>query len=257
MKFQRHIDMLQYITNKGSATIEELIQEFDVSKATLNRDINELVKSGNVEKVHGGVVSSVNSGEFEMWIDDKEHLHIKEKKAIAKKACELLENNDNIIIDSGSTMYYFAEELVGNKELKNITVATNDIKVAYTLCSNPNIRLVMIGGIKHNNGYDTYGDGVSEVVKSLNITKYFVASSAWDLKTGITHTDYEDILIKKDFIDCSQERILLSDSSKEGLEKRFKLCGIDGLNKIITDSHLDKNQVLEYNKKGVSVILTE
>ena len=100
MKFQRHIDMMQYITNRGSATIEELIQEFNVSKATLNRDINELVKSGNVEKVHGGVVSNVNSGEFEMLIDDKEHLHIKEKKAIAKKACELLENNDNIIIDS-------------------------------------------------------------------------------------------------------------------------------------------------------------
>lgn len=255
MKFQRHIDMLQYITNKGSATIEELIQEFNISKATLNRDITELVKSGNIEKVHGGVVSTVNSGEFEMLIDDKEHLHIEEKKAIAKKACSLLIDNDNIIIDSGSTMFYFAKELANNKKLNNITIATNDIKVAYTLSSNPNIRLVMMGGIKHSDGYDVYGDKVSDIIKSLNITKYFIASSAWDIKTGITHTNYEDVLVKKEFLNCSQQCILLSDSSKDSFEKRFKICGIESIDKIITDSNLSEEKAKKYIEKGVDVII--
>lgn len=255
MKFQRHVDMLQYITNKGSVTIDELIREFKVSKATLNRDINELVKSGNIAKVHGGVISNVNSSEFEMLIDDKEQLHTTEKKAIAKKACELLIDNDNIIIDSGSTMYYFAKELAQNKILKNITVATNDIKVAYTLSTNSNIRLVMIGGIKHHDGYDLYGDQVSDIVKSLSVTKYFIGSSAWDAKNGITHTNYADVLIKKEFIKCSQECILLSDSSKDMLEKRFKVCSIEQINKIITDSYVDAKRLEEYQQKGIRMII--
>ena len=83
MKYQRHIDMLQYIINKGNVSIEELLSHFNVSKATLNRDINELVKSGNVSKVHGGVVSTVNSGEFEQVIEDKERLNISFKTKIA------------------------------------------------------------------------------------------------------------------------------------------------------------------------------
>ena len=96
MKYQRHIDMLQYIINKGNVSIEELLSHFHVSKATLNRDINELVKSGNVSKVHGGVVSTVNSGEIEQVIEDKERLNISFKTKIAETAYSMLEDNDTI-----------------------------------------------------------------------------------------------------------------------------------------------------------------
>lgn len=255
MKVQRHIEMLQYITNKGSATIDELLECFAISKATLNRDLNELVKSGNIEKVHGGVVSKVNSGEFEMLIDDKERLHISEKAAIGKTACAMLEDNDTIIIDSGSTMYYFAKELAANTKLRNLTVVTNDIKVAYTLCANMNITLVMAGGIKHTEGYDLYGDGASQIIDSLNINKCFLATSAFDLNAGVTHTYYNDIVVKKKFMECSEKCILLADSSKDKLVKRFRLCNIDALECIVTDVSIDEVRVNEYSEKGIEVFI--
>ena len=255
IKFQRHIDMLQYITNNGSATIDELVRTFNVSKATINRDINALVKTGNIVKVHGGVISNVNSDEFEMLITDKEHLYVEEKINIAKIACDMVEDDDNIIIDSGSTMLYFAKELVKRQDIKNVTVITNDIKVAYTLCSNSEITLIMVGGTKHKDGYDLYGDSISDVIISMNISKYFIGSSAWDIKVGITHTNYSDVLLKKEFMACAKESILLSDSSKDALEKKFKICSIDKLSKIITDNHLLTERIDEYKKIGVEIVI--
>ena len=256
MKYQRHIDMLQYIINKGNVSIEELLSHFHVSKATLNRDINELVKSGNVSKVHGGVVSTVNSGEFEQVIEDKERLNISFKTKIAETAYSMLEDNDTIIIDSGSTMYYFAKLLAEDRKLKNLTVATNDLKVAYTLCGNRGISLVVSGGIKHRDAYDLYG-GMSDIIETLNVKKYFMGASAFDIAAGVTHTNYEDVLLKKRYMSYASECILCADSTKESQVKRFKLCEPEALSILITDSGLSEEKIMEYREKGIKVILCD
>lgn len=257
MKYQRQIDVLQYINLKGNATINELLENFTISKATLNRDLTELVNEGCIQKVHGGVVSKIASQVFELSSTKKEIYNKEYKEFIANKACQTINSNESIILDSGSTMYYIARELSTRDDLENLTVITSDLKVAYTLAKCDNISLIVLGGVKHKDSYDLYGPTVIEILKSLNANKYFMATSAFDSSSGITHTDFDDVQTKKAMLECSKDIILCADSSKYGLIKRWSLCDIESVHKIITDSRLAKEHLDRIRELCADIVLAD
>lgn len=254
MKYQRQIDLLQYINSKGHATVDELLKKFAVSKATLNRDLTDLVNEGSIQKVHGGVVSKVASQIFELPSLKKEVYNKEYKEMIAKKAVSMIHSNESIILDSGSTMYYIACELVKRDDLENLTVITNDLKVAYTLSANERISLIVTGGMKHHDSFDLYGPSVAGILMSLNANRYFMAASALDVECGVTHTDYDDIITKKEMMNSSKEIILCADSSKYGLVKRWSLCTINEVDCIITDQRLSKASQEELRASEADVL---
>lgn len=257
MKYQRQIDLLQYISEKGNCRIDELLQEFQVSKATLNRDLNALEAKGCIHKVHGGVLSNEQSLSFELPLPEKEGFNRKKKEKIAMACLNEVHDGDVIILDSGSTMYYFAKQLADNKTLKEVTVLTNDIKVAYTLCSNPNLTLIVLGGQKRQDAYDLYGPTINHVIANLSVTTYFMATSAFDLEAGVTHMDYEDVMVKAMMSDSSRRIILCADSSKEAKVKRWKVCEISRLEKIVTDSEIAQEKAEAYREQGVEMVLVD
>ena len=253
MKYQRQINLLQYINSKGNATIEELLKEFLVSKATLNRDLTDLVDEGSIQKVHGGVVSRVAAQVFELSSTKKEVYNKEYKEWIAKKAVSMIHSNESIILDSGSTMYYIARELATRTDLENVTVITNDLKVAYTLSQIEHISLIVTGGMKHPDSYDLYGPNVVDILMSLNANTYFMATSAFDSVSGVTHTNHDDIITKREMMKCSKETILCADSSKYGLVKRWSLCGIQEVKTILCDSHLPKEAIKDIKEMNVNL----
>lgn len=250
MKYQRQIDLLQYINNKGTVSIAELLEHFHISKATLNRDLTDLEKEDSIRKVHGGVVSNLPMQTFELPINKKEHYNKDYKEAIARKAVQLIQSNQSIILDSGSTIWYLAKELVKRRDIENLTVITCDLKVAYTLAEaeNDNISLFVLGGMKHKDSFDLYGPTIVEILKSLNVDLYFMGVAAFDNKTGITHTYLDDVSTKKAMIQCARKVVLCADSSKYGLVKRWSICNINDINMIITDNHLTLEALNEINE---------
>jgi len=52
---ERQEQILRWLQDEQTLTIDDLIQRLDVSIMTVHRDVNALVKSGQAEKVHGGV----------------------------------------------------------------------------------------------------------------------------------------------------------------------------------------------------------
>jgi len=249
------MDLLQYINNRGNCRINELLEEFKISKATLNRDLNALEANGSILKVHGGVVSNEQSLLYEMPLPEKEGYNRKKKEKIAKACMEEVQDGDVIILDSGSTMYYFALQLANDKTLHDVTVVTNDIKVAYTICSNPRLTLFVPGGQKHGDAYDLYGPVMNDIITGLNVTTFFMGTSAFDLESGVTHMDYEDVKIKELMAANAKRVILCADSSKESKVKRWKVCEISLLNKIITDSDIAEEKVKAYQEQGVEMLL--
>ncbi len=58
----REKQILEYLHNNGSASIQQLAEAFGVSNMTIHRDLNKLAESGQVLKKHGGAVLSSSSG---------------------------------------------------------------------------------------------------------------------------------------------------------------------------------------------------
>lgn len=240
MKYQRQKEILQYINEAGSARITELLERFDISKATLNRDLTDLEKGGALKKVHGGVVSNLAFQTFEPPINQKELQNKSYKEAMARIAVREILSNQAVILDSGSTIWYLAKELARRDDVENLTVITNDLKIAYTLAECENISLFVLGGMRLPEAYDLYSSQAVEVLRSLNADVYFMAGAAFDGRAGITHTSMEDTEMKKEMMKCSKRSVLCIDSSKYNITKRWSICGLDDLDEIITDARLEE-----------------
>src|SRR5664279_5734528 len=122
MKIYRIKKIEEYIFNNETVNLDTLCEVFKISKNTVRRDINELVKKGSVKKVYGGVTAYTNK------LVSYEERNIKNKNqkiAIAKAAASYLNDGDVIYMDAGTTTVNMVNFL--NK--KNITIITNNLNV--------------------------------------------------------------------------------------------------------------------------------
>ena len=54
---QRLEEIIRVVEEKGSATVQELMDLLDASESTIRRDLITLNKSGRLIKVHGGAIA--------------------------------------------------------------------------------------------------------------------------------------------------------------------------------------------------------
>lgn len=56
LKKERLLTIVEMVNKKGILTVNEIINQLDVSDMTVRRDLDELEKSGKLLRVHGGAV---------------------------------------------------------------------------------------------------------------------------------------------------------------------------------------------------------
>ena len=103
---QRHEIILELLREKGSITVTEVKDLLDTSESTVRRDITALDKEGKLEKVFGGAVElkeRVTAYEYEYSVAEKMGLKLEEKDRIAKYAAGLIQDEDFVYIDAGTT----------------------------------------------------------------------------------------------------------------------------------------------------------
>ncbi|MCC8155658.1 MAG: DeoR/GlpR family DNA-binding transcription regulator, partial [Tannerellaceae bacterium] len=185
-------------------------------------------------------------------IDIKEKLYIEEKRRIAQAANRLLEPNDKIMIASGTTLLAFANEI---KTDHHITVITSSVKVSLTLCYDPYIEIIQLGGIMRKNSVSVIGHYAENILESLSCNKLFLGVDGLDLDYGLTTSDMSEARINQQMIDASQKIIIMTDSSKFGKKGFCKICDFDKIHQIITDTNAPMHYVDMLRERGVEVIL--
>ena len=89
---KRHMMILTYLAQKGSATVAELCDLLDISESTVRRDLSELHRQGVLNKVFGGATVIDGAYHAEDPAAIREKSYTEEKAAIAKKAAELVQD---------------------------------------------------------------------------------------------------------------------------------------------------------------------
>ncbi|MBQ1941000.1 MAG: DeoR/GlpR transcriptional regulator, partial [Selenomonadaceae bacterium] len=129
MKINRIRKIQELLQEKPSLTIDHLCEVFQVSKNTIRRDIAELQKTGCIKKVYGGIVLNEQPAQEEenhphSWAAEDPHLN--DKLIIAKLAADLINDDDVIYIDTGTTTALLLP-FIENK--RNVTIVTASIDV--------------------------------------------------------------------------------------------------------------------------------
>ncbi|MEI7743438.1 MAG: DeoR/GlpR family DNA-binding transcription regulator, partial [Chloroflexota bacterium] len=99
---QRQQRILDIVSSRGAARLEDLGSALGVSVATARRDVDELASRGVLRRVHGGAVA--NDAQREPHFEAKAVEAAAEKERIAAKAVSLLSPDDTVYLDSGSTV---------------------------------------------------------------------------------------------------------------------------------------------------------
>ena len=120
----RHEKILKQLKIKHAVKVVNLAKELGISESTIRRDINELHQMGKLKRGFGGAISisgDMASGETD--VAERTHINVEQKIQIAKYAVSMINDNDFVFIDAGTT----TERMIDYLEKKNVTYVTNGI----------------------------------------------------------------------------------------------------------------------------------
>jgi DeoR/GlpR family transcriptional regulator of sugar metabolism len=251
-QIERQERILQYINEKGKANIKELSDAFNVSKITIRRDLDELAQRNLIIKTHGGVMSLENNFLYEIPYESKSGVNMEAKSKIGKAAAQLIEPNDVIILDAGSTTL----QMVKNINKNNVTIITNDIKIAMEVAHKSGLKLIVGGGIREESVYTLIGPTTEEFFLNVHVNKTFLGCDAISLEYGITNRTMQEVPIKRAMMKAAEEVIAVADHSKLDKKVFSFLCQIKEINKLVIDK-VEEDFKKSLNDIGVEVIVAD
>ena len=249
----RRQEIVSLIKKKSRVTVDELSERFSVSTATIRKDLTELEQQGMLKRTHGGAISR-NYADYEQTSTEKEGQNVAQKQAIAKVAAGLIHPGDVIALDTGTTTLELARQIVN---IPNLTVITNDLKIAGFLEQNSDITIVLLGGMLRHNFHCTIGSSVLTALDAFYVDTLFVATNGISAVRGLSTFRIEIAEIKRKMISVSAKVVALADSTKVNNETFSAFAGIQDIHVLITDPGADRDFVKEVSSLGIEVIQAE
>ena len=209
---ERFTLILDLLARQRTATVQELCEALNASESTIRRDLNELDKLGKVNKVHGG--ATLPDSQFradEPTMAAKEELAVAQKQSIALAAVELIQPEDFIFLDAGSTTLAVARCLRG-PALKARYV-TNGVAHA-RLLAQKGCRVFLPGGLLRPETEAIIGAAALVTLQQYNFTKAFLGANGVALEAGFTTPDPEEAAVKAAALRRARESWFLVDDSK-------------------------------------------
>jgi DeoR family deoxyribose operon repressor len=227
------------IKTSNGATIRELATIMDVSEMTIRRDLRILAKDNLVKLIHGGAVLNPAASEFDETFDgrysliDQDICRKTEKMKIGEKAASLIEADDIIIIDAGTTTKYVAKYIPDNLPL---TVLCYTLNALLELHQKNACKIIFAGGYFHKNTQMCESTEGLKLINKVRSTKSFVAAAGVSKDLGVTTPNHYEMETKTAVMSNSLSKILLVDSSKFGKISSTFYAKLSDFDVIITDA---------------------
>ncbi|MCG6201374.1 DeoR/GlpR family DNA-binding transcription regulator [Psychromonas antarctica] len=228
-------------------TSEQICQHFDISRDSARRDLIKLGSLADVQRIRGGAILVPVQGKVLPYLQ-REQMSAA-KVAMGKAAANLVNENDFIIIDSGTSLTAMAAHLV-----IPATVVTNSIDCLALLAEQENINVHLLGG-KLNHYHRAILD--PKAVKQLStyqVNKLFLGVCALS-ESGLSTSSEEEADIKKTMIRQAQQVILVCDSSKFEQQNFHRICALDKIDTIITDQYPAQRLFTLINQLGIELLV--
>ncbi len=234
-KYERLDEVANLVNKKGTIRIKEIVDSLKVSDMTVRRDLAELEEKGILTKIHGGARSNSAFQYTEMSHNEKHTQCVEEKRQIAKKAAELIEEGNTIFLGPGTTVELLAEEISNTR----ISIITNCLPVFNILFrkKSDKFRVYLIGGEMRELTESFSGDMTNSTLEKMRFSKMFFSANGVKGSDVMT-SSHEEAYTQQLAIKNSIEKYLLVDSSKLGKEDFVSFCDLKSLTAIVID---DKN----------------
>lgn len=244
---KRRDAILSAAYRSGHVLVREIAEQMDVSEATIRRDLHSLASEGLLELTHGGASVLRNS---DYSFISKSLRNIEAKRIIAELACGLVEDGEQLFLDSGTTCYEMTSYL---RSKKGLSVIVNSVRTAQELQA-PGVNILLLGGQYRPERMDSVGPITFEVLERLRGYRAFLGTDGISRDFGLTSVDIDSAHIFTLAARNARECILLADSSKFDQPSLYKIADMSRITALITEKRPSREWIDFFKNQKINII---
>lgn len=248
---ERRADIIQILNQKNRVMISELCEKYGLSEVSIRKDLEILKKRNLLLRIRGGAIRIPSTmGNNDARIEAKRLFHYKHKRAIGRLAASLINENETIIIDSGTTTMEIAKNL---HDFQHLTVVTNAIDIALEVSKYGRFNVILLGGHLRESSLSTVGPLAESVLKSCYCDKLFLGVDSFTIEKGISTPNIEEAYINQTMLSMAKERIAVFDSSKFDKRSFAFIAHVKDIDAIVTDDDIPHKTLTELTERKIKV----
>lgn len=229
----RQAKIVELLREHNFLDLRTLTERFDVSVATIRRDLGELEEAGSLRRTHGGAVS-VNQVAQDKTNAARAVWNQAEKSAIAAVVKGMIVDGDTVLLDAGTTALEVAKTLVGRR---NLTLISNGLDIIAELTRDEGQSIYSVGGEYTETNRSFRGPLAEQFIRQFNVDKLILNAASIDIDRGLICTvSPVNASVARAMIEVSRRVIVVADHSKFTKSSLSVVAKIEDIGVIVTDA---------------------
>lgn len=247
---QRRSEIVELLRKNGSVRVSEISKMYSVSEVTVRTDLEYLESQGQLSRVHGG---AVGTGKLyaNMDLSERYMTNAASKRALAALTEGLIENNDTIMMNAGTTLAYVLHAIQGKR---NISIVTNSIQNALEVSSYPGVNVILLGGEIDSKYQFTYGNDATSQLARYHANKCILSVDGISAEDGLTLYYANESGIVRGMIESSDEVIVVADATKLGRSAFSRVASLEDVDVLVTGKKEESREIEVLREMGARII---
>jgi DeoR family deoxyribose operon repressor len=239
-RFTRLQNIIEYLRAHPEAPLDRIATAFGVSVMTVRRDLAMLEENGIVEMTDRGAVARAGAGLFQTEdtrysLVSAETRFREEKSRVAARAVEMIQPDDTIVIDTGSTTEFLARAIPDDLRC---TILCYTVNALVEVNQKPACTVLFAGGLYHPNAMMFESPEGRALIERSRANTAFLSAAGISDTLGVTCANQYELETKRAVMASAVRRVLVSDSSKFDRVRSTLFAELADFTTIITDDRI-------------------
>jgi DeoR/GlpR family transcriptional regulator of sugar metabolism len=249
LKVERRDAIADLIARRRTARVVDLAEQFDVSPATIRRDLETLEDQGVVERVHGGAIAT---REVPTWSGTPARSPSAPVARIGRAVADMIEQGETVFLGPGPLCLEVARSLV---DRSRITVITNGLDVAHWLASHTRHGVIVTGGQAEGNDLGLVGQLARETLSTLRADSVILELGGVSAVEGLTEDSLSQAEIAQRLMDAGSKIVILVPPERVGRVAAAQVAPVTSADVIVTAREAPSAYLWDLSEVGVQIVL--
>ena len=216
---ERHRSIEELLRRQAVASLAEVIEVTGASEATARRDLVLLERLGLLARTRGGARAVQRHSTLEEEFEIRQSRDRRDKRLIAQRAAQLVDDGMTIFLTDGTTAYALAQCLVH----RHLTVVTGALNIAQLLAGSAGIEVIVLGGRLRATSFGTTGPLSVDTLRTLHADVAFIAPDGVTTDGGVRDFSLDDAASARAMSESAARTVVLASPAKIGFAARVRV----------------------------------
>jgi DeoR family transcriptional regulator of aga operon len=257
-RYERWNAILEMLARDEQVDVARAAEAFQVSAATVRRDLDQLAQQQLLTRTRGGAVGRNVS--YDLPLRYKTARQADQKVRIAQAAAALVTPGAVVGLNGGTTTTEVGRALATAADLRpdgrdgSLTVVTNAVNIANELTVRSHVKLVVTGGVARPQSYELIGPLAAKLIDEITLDIAILGVNGIHPARGATAHHEGEAAINAHMARRARQVVVVADSSKLSVIAFARICGLEDVDVLVTDEAAEDHQVAQIERSGVQVL---